>query len=95
MSRNGNGLDIAPMKLFFGHFKDEVDATTCKTVAELKRKIEDYMVYYNSTRYKWGLKEDPRTIPRSLTNCLKGLFIQLFFVCGNLQKFLLENHLHD
>ncbi|MFD0051691.1 IS3 family transposase, partial [Actinomycetes bacterium NPDC127524] len=57
MSRKGNCLDNAPMESFFGHFKDEVDATTCKTVAELRRKIEDYIEYYNSARYQWGLKK--------------------------------------
>jgi putative transposase len=57
MSRKGNCLDNAPMESFFGNFKDEVDATTCKTVAELRRKIENYMEYYNSARYQWGLKK--------------------------------------
>ncbi|MCM3774752.1 IS3 family transposase [Fictibacillus phosphorivorans] len=57
MSRKGNCLDNAPIESFFGHFKDEVDATTCKTVAELRGKIEDYMEYYNSARYQWGLKK--------------------------------------
>ena len=57
MSRKGNCLDNAPMESFFGHFKDEVDATTCKTIAELRRKIENYMEYYNSARYQWGLKK--------------------------------------
>jgi putative transposase len=57
MSRKGNCLDNSPIESFFGHFKDEVDATTCKTVAELRRKIEDYMEYYNSARYQWGLKK--------------------------------------
>ncbi|MFC7373079.1 IS3 family transposase [Fictibacillus iocasae] len=44
-------LDNAPMESFFGHFKDEVDATTRNTVQELRRKVEDYMDYYNSARY--------------------------------------------
>ena len=57
MSRKGNCLDNAPMESFFGHFKDEVDATACKTVAELRGKIENYMEYYNSARYQWGLKK--------------------------------------
>jgi putative transposase len=57
MSRKGNCLDNAPMESFFGHFKDEVDVTACKTVAELRGKIEDYMEYYNSARYQWGLKK--------------------------------------
>jgi transposase InsO family protein len=57
MSRKGNCLDNAPMESFFGHFKDEVDATTCKTVAELRGRIENYMEYYNSSRYQWELKK--------------------------------------
>jgi putative transposase len=57
MSRKGNCLDNAPMESFFGHFKDKVDATACKTVAELRGKIENYMEYYNSARYQWGLKK--------------------------------------
>jgi putative transposase len=57
MSRKGNCFDNVPMKSFFGHFKDELDATTCKTVDELKDKLEKYMVYYNSDRYQWGLKK--------------------------------------
>ncbi|MBO0997723.1 IS3 family transposase [Bacillus sp. SD075] len=57
MSRKGNCLDNAPMESFFGHFKDEIDATTCKTVAELRWEIGNYMEYYNSTRYQWGLKK--------------------------------------
>jgi putative transposase len=57
MSRKGNCLDNAPIESFFGHFKDDVDATTCKTVAELRSKIENYMEYYNSARYQWGLKK--------------------------------------
>ncbi|GGB62607.1 IS3 family transposase [Fictibacillus barbaricus] len=38
------------MESFFGHFKDEVDATNCKTVAKLRRKVEKYME-------QWGLKK--------------------------------------
>jgi transposase InsO family protein len=57
MSRKGNCLDNAPMESFFGHFKDEVDATTCKTLTELRRKVEDYIDYYNSARYQWGLNK--------------------------------------
>jgi putative transposase len=57
MSHIGNCLDNAPMKSFFGHFKDEVDTTTCKTVAELRGKIADFVEYYNSARYQWGLKK--------------------------------------
>jgi putative transposase len=57
MSRKGNCWDNAPMESFFGHLKDELDASSCKTVKELRLMIEDYMLYYNSSRYQWGLKK--------------------------------------
>ncbi|MGE7675016.1 IS3 family transposase, partial [Lysinibacillus sp. NPDC094403] len=41
---------------FFGHFKDEVDFSSLKTLEELKAKINHYMVYYNNYRYQWNLK---------------------------------------
>lgn len=54
MSRRGNCLDNAPMESFFGHFKDEVDVE-CKTVAELRYKVEEYIEFYNTERYQWTL----------------------------------------
>jgi putative transposase len=56
MSRKGNCWDNAPIESFFGHLKDEIDASSCQTLTELEGVIEDYMVYYNSYRYQWGLK---------------------------------------
>ena len=56
MSRRGNCLDNASMESFFGLFKDHVDAYECKTLTELKGKVEDFIQYYNSGRYQWGLK---------------------------------------
>ncbi|EIT86901.1 putative transposase for insertion sequence element IS3 family protein, partial [Fictibacillus macauensis ZFHKF-1] len=35
MSRKGNCWDNAPMESFFGHMKDEIDASSCKTIEEL------------------------------------------------------------
>lgn len=57
MSRRGNCWDNAPMESFFGHLKDEVDYQSCKTLKELKAKINHYMVYYNNYRYQWNLKK--------------------------------------
>jgi len=56
MSRRGNCWDNAPQESFFGHFKDEVDFSSLKTLEELKAKINHYMVYYNNYRYQWNLK---------------------------------------
>jgi putative transposase len=57
MSRRGNCWDNAPMESFFGHLKDEVEYQSCKTLEELKAKINHYMVYYNNHRYQWNLKK--------------------------------------
>lgn len=57
MSRRGNCWDNAPMESFFGHLKDELDYQSCKTLIELKAKINHYMVYYNNYRYQWNLKK--------------------------------------
>ncbi|MDN4527734.1 IS3 family transposase, partial [Fictibacillus fluitans] len=56
MSRKGNCWDNAPMESFFGHMKDEIDASTCTSLEELRRMIEDYIEYYNTLRYQWTLK---------------------------------------
>lgn len=57
MSRKGNCWDNAPQESFFGHLKDEVNYQSCKTLKELKSKINHYMVYYNNYRYQWNLKK--------------------------------------
>ncbi|MFS0883577.1 IS3 family transposase [Metabacillus niabensis] len=57
MSRRGNCWDNAPLESFFGHLKDEVNYQSCKTLKELKAKINHYMVYYNNYRYQWNLKK--------------------------------------
>lgn len=56
MSRRGNCWDNAPQESFFGHFKDEVDFDSVKTLDELHAKVNHYMVYYNNYRYQWNLK---------------------------------------
>ncbi len=50
MSRRGNCWDNAPQESFFGHFKDESGYRKCKTLDELRRKVQDYSVYYNEER---------------------------------------------
>lgn len=57
MSRRGNCWDNAPQESFFGHMKDEVDISECKTFREVKAIIDDWMEYYNNERYQWGLKK--------------------------------------
>lgn len=57
MSRRGNCWDNAPQESFFGHLKDEVDYKSCNTLAEIKAKINHYIVYYNNYRYQWNLKK--------------------------------------
>jgi putative transposase len=55
MSRKGNCWDNAPQESFFGHMKDELNCSYCKTIKELHDEINDYMDYYNNHRYQWGL----------------------------------------
>lgn len=57
MSRRGNCWDNAPQESFFGHLKDDVEYKSCKSLKELKSKINHYMVYYNHYRYQWNLKK--------------------------------------
>jgi transposase InsO family protein len=55
MSRRGNCWDNAPQESFFGHMKDEVDIAIGDCHTDIKRKISDWMDYYNHDRYQWGL----------------------------------------
>ncbi len=57
MSRRGNCWDNAPQESFFGHMKDEVDISECKSFREVKAVIADWLEYYNNERYQWGLKK--------------------------------------
>ncbi|MDN4075412.1 IS3 family transposase [Fictibacillus terranigra] len=38
---------------------DEIDASSCITIEELRRVIEDYIEFYNSGRYQWSKKNNP------------------------------------
>lgn len=55
MSRKGNCWDNAPQESFFGHMKDEIDVSNCKTFDEVKTIIDDWLDYYNNERYQWDL----------------------------------------
>ncbi|MNC28708.1 Integrase core domain protein [compost metagenome] len=57
MSRKGNCWDNASMESFFGHLKDELDSSGCKTLEELRVCVAEYIQYYNSERYQWTLKK--------------------------------------
>lgn len=52
MSRKANCWDNAPQESFFGHMKDEIDLSGCKTPGDVRIVIDDYMDYYNSDRYQ-------------------------------------------
>ena len=55
MSRRANCWDNAPQESFFGHMKDEIDLSKCKSFREVKQVIDDWMDYYNNERYQWQL----------------------------------------
>ena len=55
MSRKGNCWDNAPQESFFGHMKDEIDFSKCKTFNDVKNIIDDWVEYYNNDRYQWNL----------------------------------------
>lgn len=55
MSRKGNCWDNAPQESFFGHMKDEIDLSKCKTFYDVKTIIDDWIDYYNKERYQWDL----------------------------------------
>ena len=55
MSRKGNCWDNAPQESFYGHMKDSIDISGCRSFAEVKAIIDDYMDYYNNDRYQWDL----------------------------------------
>ena len=59
MSRKGNCLDNSLMENFFGIMKNEMfygHESEFKTLEELKKAINDYIIYYNEKRIKLKLK---------------------------------------
>ena len=57
MSRKWNCIDNSPTESFFGHFKDEIDVSKCKSFEELEKYIENYIFYYNNERPQWNRKK--------------------------------------
>ena len=57
MSRRGNCWDNAPQESFFGHMKDDIrdEIAVYSSFDDVKRKIDDWMDYYNNNRYQWEL----------------------------------------
>ncbi|WP_096200976.1 IS3 family transposase [Bacillus sp. FJAT-45350] len=56
MSRKGNCLDNSPMESFFGLLKQEMYYGEAKcSYEDLKKRIEDYIFYYNTKRIKQKL----------------------------------------
>ncbi len=45
------------MESFFGHFKDRVNHKACRSLNELKEKVDTYIQLYNHQRYQWGLNK--------------------------------------
>ncbi|WP_313997979.1 IS3 family transposase [uncultured Paenibacillus sp.] len=37
--------------------KDDLEYGSCGSIRELRARIDDYIAYYNSCRYQWGLKK--------------------------------------
>ena len=59
MSRKGNCLDNSLMENFFGIMKNEMfygHESEFKTLEELKKSMDDYIIYYNEKRIKLKLK---------------------------------------
>jgi len=68
MSRRANCWDNAPQESFFGHMKDEIDISWCKTFDEIQQVITNWTDYYNNERYQWDLaKLAPTEYYRYLT----------------------------
>ena len=68
MSRKANCWDNAPQESFFGHMKDEIDLSGCRSFRDVKEVIDDYMDYYNNERYQWQLaKLSPNEYYKYLT----------------------------
>lgn len=68
MSRRGSCWDNAPQESFFGHMKDEIDISGCKTFREVQAIIDDWMEYYGNERGQWDLaKLTPNEYYRYIT----------------------------
>jgi putative transposase len=54
MSRKGNCIDNASTESFFGHMKDELDISHCRTFREVQIVVSAYMSYHNLERRQWN-----------------------------------------
>lgn len=57
MSRKGNCIDNASIESFFGHMKDEIDLSFCRTFEEVEKEFEHYINEYNNKRRQWDRKK--------------------------------------
>ncbi|SIO04258.1 Transposase InsO and inactivated derivatives [Carnobacterium alterfunditum] len=57
MSRRGNCWDNAPMESFFGHMKDVVLSERHESLQGLWNSVEEYISFYNHSRYQKKLKK--------------------------------------
>ena len=57
MSRRGNCWDNAPQESFFGHMKDEANLNPSDQHDDIKKKIGDWIEYYNHERPQWNLRK--------------------------------------
>ena len=65
MSRKGNCLDNSLMENFFGIMKNEMfygHESEFKTLEELKKAMDDYIIYYNEKRIKLKLDFVKKTV---------------------------------
>ena len=53
MSRRGNCWDNSSQESYFGHMKDECDFSKCSTPEDVKKKVDEYVYYYNYERPQW------------------------------------------
>ena len=56
MSKKGNCWDNATQESFFGHFKDECDCSIYETIESLRKRVEEFVYYYNHERGLWDRK---------------------------------------
>ena len=57
MSRKGNCWDNAPQESFFGHMKEELRLNPSDVHAVIRRKIGEWIDYYNNDRPQWNLRK--------------------------------------
>lgn len=53
MSRRDNCWDNSSQESYFGHMKDECDFSKCSTPEDVKKKVDEYIYYYNYERPQW------------------------------------------